>query len=128
MLFRSKGKAGKFLAKDGLKTWPAAEHEGHGLAGGEKGVHPDGGRVELSGKVGFGPLLCEPGEGWICADLSQGGGAADFFQGSGYVFFFPFRGGGLEQGEDLFFLRLARSGFREGGEGVAPDFFLGIVQ
>lgn len=54
-------KGGQFLSKDGFKTGTAAKLDGKGFAGGEKVVHPDGGGVELSGEVRFGPLLREPG-------------------------------------------------------------------
>ena len=84
--------------------------------------------MKLAGQVGFGPLFREPGQGRILADLRQGGRSADFLQGAGDVNLFPLRGRGLKQGEDLFFFLLARPGLGKGREGVAADFFLGVLQ
>ncbi len=96
-----------------------------GLGGfGQGNIEPNGGRLLLSGEVGFGALFGEWGKlGPFRADEVESGGAADFIESLAEKLLFAVDRFLLKKGKKFAFLGAACADFREGGHGIASDFF-----
>ena len=115
--------------EDGFKAGAATEVDSDFGPFGKGGLEADGGGFLLAGEIGLGPLLAELGKsGSLGADEVERGGAADFIESLANKLFFPVDMGFLQEGEKFPLLCAPGTDFREGGHGIAADFFGGILK
>jgi hypothetical protein len=83
---------------------------------------PDGGGFLLASEVGFRSLFIQKRQGdALLADKIKSGGAADFLEGFPKELLLTICGGFGKEGEELALFGTARSDFRKGCHGVAPN-------
>jgi hypothetical protein len=96
---------------------------------GEGGGEADGAGLLLAGEIGLGPLFVEVRKGGaLGANEVESGGAADFLEGFSEKLLFPIGGGFGEKGKELPLFGTAGADFREGGHGIAPNFFRWVLK
>ena len=83
----------------------------------------------LAGEIGLGPLFVEVREGGaLGADEVESGVAADFLEGFSEKLLFPIGGGFGKKSEELPLFGTAGADFREGGHGIAANFFRWVLK
>ena len=96
---------------------------------GERGGEANGAGLLLAGQIGLGPLFVEVRKGGaLGADEVESGGAADFLEGFSEKLLFPIGGGFGKKSEELPLFGTAGADFREGGHGIAPNFFRWVLK